>query len=228
MQPDAARVQIRPGRDVVEHAHHVVHSPANHRFTEQQRTAGGGLAALLREPVTRVDRISAAPERHRFNRHRRQTGLRHLDGEVVRVARLVGSIASLFVDADDVVHAAPMTGHADHGGRGRGRAGRNQDVHEHADAGTAVEHHLLAPVALVGARLERDGTQRLPRRGESTDELGQFGSKSPLPRFRLRPRPGLEAQPARRRLVAFVRVRHRIESAIVKACRDPGERTHVV
>ena len=119
---DAARVQIRPGRDVVEHAHHVPHPPADHRFTEQQRTAGGGLAALLREAVTRVDRIAAAPERHRFNRHRRQTGLHHLDGEVVRVARLVGSIASLFVDADDVVDAAPVTGHADHGGRGRGRA----------------------------------------------------------------------------------------------------------
>ena len=56
----------------------------------------------------------AAAERQRLDGHRRHAGFDHLEGEIVLVARLVRALPALIVDADDVVNAAAVTGHADH------------------------------------------------------------------------------------------------------------------
>ncbi|PYR22833.1 MAG: hypothetical protein DMF98_19605 [Acidobacteria bacterium] len=100
-----------------------------------------------------VDSVPPASEPHGFDGQRGQAGFRHLNGEVVLVTRLVRPLASLFVDADDVVYAAAVAGHADHGRRGR-RCRRKQQIAEHADAGAAVEHDLFAPVPRERARVE--------------------------------------------------------------------------
>ena len=160
---DAVRVQLRVGCDVVDRAHDVPHAPSDDRLADEQRSARGGLARFVRQTLSGVERITAASEPHRLDRHGRHAGLGHLDGEVVFVAWLVRPVASLFVDADDVVHAAAVAGDADHGcGRGL-RPRRQQDVRQDADAGTAVEHNLLAPVGGERARLERGRSKRLAR-----------------------------------------------------------------
>jgi hypothetical protein len=122
-----------------------------------------GSHPFVRQPLAGVERIPAAPETHRFDRHRRHAGLRHLDGEVVLVARLVRPLASLFVDADDVVDTAAVAGDADHGRRRGLGSCRKKDIGQHADAGTAVEHNLLAPVTGEHARVERARSKQLAR-----------------------------------------------------------------
>src|SRR6185503_14789210 len=101
------------------------------------------------------------------------------------------------------------------------------EVCEHTDAGPAVEHDFLAPVARERPRLECHGTERVAFRREAADQISHLGSKRLLPLLGLRARAGLKPQAARRGAVSIARVGHGIESAIVKAVRDPGEGTDV-
>ena len=63
--------------------------------------------------------VAAAAEADGLDGHGGEAVLDGLDGEIVLVAVFVGAVAALVVDADDVVDAAAVAGHADHGGEGR-------------------------------------------------------------------------------------------------------------
>jgi hypothetical protein len=182
----------------------------------------------VRQALTRVERIAAASESHRLDRHGSHAGFSDLDREVVLIPCLVGSIASLFVDADDVVHAAAMAGHADHGRRRCPRARRNQHVREHAHTRPAVEHDLLAPVAGKRARLERDRPERLALARKPAHQFGQLYPQLLLPLFCLFTRPRGEPQPPWRRGIEVSREDDRIELTAVEAVADSGERTDVI
>ena len=224
---DAARIELRAGRDVIDRPHHVPHAPAEHGLTDEQRAARRRLARARAEPLARRDGVAPAPEGHRFDRDRRHARLDDLEGEVVLIALLAGPIAALVVDADDVVDAAAVTGDADHGG-GRGlRLVGQQEVRQHADAGPCVEHELLAPVARKGARLECHRAKRCPLGGKAPDELGDFRTQLLLPRLRLASASGLEAQAPRRVGVQIARVRDGIELAAFDAFLHSGQRTDV-
>src|SRR5260370_295437 len=102
-------------------------------------------------------------------------GLRY---PLTMAARMRGSSAA----------ANSVAGNADDGRRRRGRLLREQEVREHADAGPAVEHDLLARVCRERALLERQRTKRLARYlraaaasarqvGGESDELRDLRSK---------------------------------------------------
>ena len=143
------------------------------------------------------------------------------------VARLVGPVAPLLVNADDVIDAAAVAGHADHRRRRSLRVCGKQEVREHADAGPAVEHDFLAPVAGERAGLECDGPERLALEWKDAKEIDQPGPQLLLPLLGLASRAGLETEAARRRGVQVAREGHRIESAAVEALGDSREGTDV-
>ena len=154
-----------------------------------------GSHAFRDRPMPSVDRITTAAEAHRLDRQGGHAGFGDLDREVVLVARLVGPLATLFVDADDVVHTAAVARHANHHS---GRAAHffwKQEIREHADAGLAVEHDLLAHVTGKCACLECDRAKRrssrlgsLPRAQSAS--IGAFSARPRLRRDRAR---GIEA-----------------------------------
>ena len=136
--------------------HDVPHAPPDHRLADQQRPAGRGIARLPGQAHASVDRIATAAEAHRLDRHGGHAGFGDLDREVVLVARLVGALAALFVDADDVIHTAAVARHANHHSRRAAHFFWKQEIREHADAGLAVEHDLLAHVTGKRTCLECD------------------------------------------------------------------------
>ena len=196
-------------------------------MTDQQRATRRRLTRARAESFARGNGIAPASEGQRLDRDRRHPGFDHLNGEVVLVARLVRALAAGLVDADDVVDAAAVSGYADHGRNGAARLLRNQDVRQHADTGPGVEDDLLAPVAGKRARVERDRAKRPALGRESADEVGQLRAQRLLPLLRLPAAAGLEAQAARRLGVEIECVGHGIESTVVEALVDAGERADV-
>ena len=177
--------------------------------------------------MTRVDGVPTAPEGHRLDRDGRHAGSRHLDREVVLVARLVGPLATLVVDAHDVVDAAAVAGHANHRRCRPPRFLRKQEIREHAHTGPAVEHDLLAAVPGEAPRLDRDRAERLAIRREAADELDQLRPERLLPRVGVAARARLESEAPRRGRVQVDRVCHGIESAVFKILLYSGQRPDV-
>ena len=138
------------------------------------------------------------------------------------VARFVGPLAALFVDADDVIHAAAVTGHANHDSRRAARSFWKEEICEHADAGLAVEDDLLADVSGKCARLQCDGAKRRSR-WETSDELGELQPKSLLPRLCVAAIAGAEPKLTRGSLIQIARVRDRVEATVAKVSCHSGE-----
>ena len=111
---DAARVEFLARLDPVDGAHHVINAPADHGLAKQQGGARGGLASGGLRAFLARHRIAAAAERQRLDGHRGHAVFDRLNGEIVLIAGLVRAVVALRVDAHDIVHAAPVTRHADH------------------------------------------------------------------------------------------------------------------
>ena len=182
-----------------------------------------GSHALRERPIAGVYGITAAAEAHRLDREGRHAGFRDLDREVMLVTRFVGPLATFFVDADDVIHAPAVAGHAQHDSRRAARSFWKEEIREHADAGLAVEDDLLTHVSCKRACLQCRRTKRRPRCWKTSDELGQLHAKCFLPRLGVAAIAGAEPKLPRGSLIQAARVRDRVEPAVAKVSCHSGE-----
>ena len=143
------------------------------------------------------------------------------------VARFVGPLATLFVDADDIVHTAAVARHANHHSGWTAHFFWKQEIREHADAGLAVEHDLLAHVTGKCTCVECDRAKRRSSRWEASHELSQLRSERFLPGLGFAAIARAESKLPRGSRVQIARVRDRVESAVLKIRRHSGERPDI-
>src|SRR5436305_14951749 len=89
--------------------------------------------------------VPPAAEPHGLDRNRGHSMLGGLDGEIVLVSGLVGPVAAMLVDADDVVDTPAMTRDADHRGQRTGGF-RPEQIRKDRNTGPALECELLANI----------------------------------------------------------------------------------
>src|SRR6266566_2356183 len=164
-----------------------MHAPPDHGLAQQQRRSSHGLAGGYLESLFACARIAAAAEGDRLDSNGRHAMLGRLDGEVVLVAVFIGAVAALVVNADDVVDAAAVAGHADYGSVRWLGARRRQEIAQQMQAGRTFEKELLAPVARKFAHFESLRVERWKRYGERSQQLDQLGVKLLLPCLGLLP-----------------------------------------
>ncbi len=81
--------------------------------------------------------------------------LRYLNGEIVLIAVFSCAIEAVVVDAHDVIDAAAVAGHADHGAIGRLRLRRRQQISQDRQPGPALKDKFLSTVIRKFANFER-------------------------------------------------------------------------
>ena len=207
----AARVELRAGFDPVDGAHHIVDAPADHGLAEQQGGAGRGLASGRLRAFVSGEGVAPAAEGQRLDGDRGHAVLDHLDGEIVLIAGFAGAIAALFVDAHDIVHAAPMAGNADHHRMRRRGSSWCEQIAQDKHAGPAFEDELLAAIRWKVAYFQRLRIEGRGFRGKAAQQLSDFGAQAFLPRFSLLAVLRAERELQRGRFVEFTGVKNRIE-----------------
>ncbi len=117
----------------------------------------------------------------------------------------------MFVDADNVVHAAAVAGNRDHRGERPARLGRQQ-VTKHPDAGPALKDELLPGVRGILADLQRLGVERRPLAGEATHQFDDFSAQATLPSLGLGKGGSAESHPQRGRVMQLHGEEHGVEA----------------
>src|SRR5262249_32125843 len=127
--------------------------------------------------------VAPMPKTYLLNREGRVTMPHALQREIRLILRRLvqGALAAVLRDADDAIHAAPVSGQAEDRRAVRRAVVRGQEIAEDLQRLPALEDHRFASVLREGLYFRATRVEGARRAGQAAEQAAQAGAHARLP-----------------------------------------------